>query len=140
MVRKWGWLALVLPVAAAAQQPPVAAPPGGVCARLAPQLGLKPEAAKPGAPTTWKAGMFGVGAMLFGGSAGVSFMVQPVEGTTAGQMQDACKQVKSDIVCRVAGPIRVVVGSKKGEASVDLAEGERGEVGTKGKNIFCREG
>lgn len=138
-----GWLAAIaLPAAAMAQDAPVGAgagPGGSVCARLAPQLGLKREAAKRGEVPTWRAGMFGVGAMLFGGSAGVSFMVQPVEGTTQAQITDSCKQVKSDIVCRVTGPSRIVVGSKKGEAGTDLAPGERAEVGTKGKHIFCRE-
>lgn len=130
--------AFALTAAAVAQDAPVT-PRAGVCARLAPQLGLKQEAAKPGEAPTWRAGMFGVGAMLFGGSAGVSFMVQPVEGTTQAQLTDSCTQVKADIVCRVTGPSRIVVGSKKGEASADLAAGEQAEVGTKGKHIFCRE-
>lgn len=124
----------------AAGQGPAAPATGGACARLAPQIGLKPDPAKSGEPVTWRAGLFGFGATLFGGSAGVSFMAQPIEGTTQAQLTESCKQAKADIVCHLTGPVRVVVGTKKGEASTDLAPGERAEIGTAGKHIFCRAG
>lgn len=133
-------IALVLSGRSLAQQP--RAP--GVCARLAPQLGLKPQdparVAKGEAP--WAANMFGVGAVLFGGSAGVSFSVQPAdddEHAASRNFARMCAQEKANIMCRVQGPAHVVVGSKKGEAAVDLTAAEYVEVGTKGKQIVCRD-
>ena len=123
---------------ATAQMPPAPAT-DGVCARLAPQIGLKPESVTGREPVTWRAGLFGFGATLFGGSAGVTFMAQPIDGTTQEQLTESCKPAETDIVCNLTGPVRVVVGTKKGEASTDLAPVERAEIGTKGKHIFCRE-
>lgn len=134
----FGMMLLALSGIASAQTPEWPAS-GGVCARLAPQIGLKPEPANSKEPATWRAGLFGFGATLFGGSAGVTFMAQPIEGTTQEQLTESCKPAKTDIVCNLTGPVRVVVGTKKGEASTDLAPGERAEIGTKGKHIFCRE-
>ncbi len=86
--------------------------------------------------------MFGVGAILFGGSAGVSFSVQPAddeEQAGSRNFSKMCAQEKANIMCRVTGPAHVVVGSKRGEAAVDVAAGEYVEVGTKGKQIVCRD-
>lgn len=135
-------LGVLLAAPTVAQGTPPAA--GGVCSRLAPQLGLKPQdparVAKGEAP--WAASMFGVGAILFGGSAGVSFSVQPAdddEHASTRNFAKMCAQEKANIMCRVKGPAHIVIGSKKGEASADVAAGEYVEVGTKSKQIVCRD-
>lgn len=117
-----------------AQQTGVA---GGVCARLATQTGMKPQR-----DGSWRANMLGgVGAALFGGTTGASFLVGPTEGSTADQQFDkACAQVGAEIACTVVGPARITVGTKNGNASADVAAGEAAHVGMKGRYLTCREG
>ena len=129
-------LAAAGPVAAQQQQP-------GVCAQLAPQSGLKQQEAKrgqTGAPE-WRVNMLGgLGATLFGGSTGATFKVEPVDGSTADQhLEDACRQVKSEIVCTLGGPSAIVVGTKAGEARAELASGQRAEVAMRGRYLTCRD-
>lgn len=115
-------------------QAPTAA---GICARLAPQTGLKQQASG-----VWRANMLGgVGAALFGGSAGASFLVEPIEESTADQAFDkACTQNGPEVTCTVVGPARITVGTKRGNASAQANEGEKAIVGTKGKYLTCRDG
>lgn len=110
---------------------------GGVCARLATQTGLKQQR-----DGSWRANMLGgVGAALFGGTTGASFLVGPIEGSTADQPFDkACAQVGAEIACHVVGPARITVGTKSGNASADVAAGETAHVGMKGRYLTCREG
>jgi hypothetical protein len=117
-----------------AQQASVA---GGVCARLATQTGMKTQR-----DGSWRANMLGgVGAALFGGTTGASFLVGPIEGSTADQRFDkACAQVGAEIACTVVGPARITVGTKSGNASADVAAGETAHVGMKGRYLTCREG
>lgn len=109
---------------------------GGACARLAQQTGLKQRS-----DGSWRANMLGgVGAALFGGTTGATFQVQPIEGSTAEQaLEKACQQEGSAIACRVSGPARISVGTKRGNASVDLTSGEKAEVGMKGRYLTCRQ-
>lgn len=109
----------------------------GVCARLAPQTGLKQESSG-----IWRANMLGgLGATLFGGSAAATFQVESIEGSTTEQaLHKACAQDRSEIICRVTGPARITIGTKRGKASVDVKAGERAEVDMKGRYLTCRSG
>ena len=129
-------LALVALVAAASA-PAQTTDAGGACARLAAQTGLKQQS-----DGSWRANMLGgVGAALFGGTTGATFQVQPIEGSTAEQaLEKACQQEGAAIACRVSGPARVIVGTKRRNASIDLASGEPAEVGMKGRYLTCRPG
>lgn len=117
----------------------------GVCARLAPQLGLKQQVAKRGvdSPAPWRVNMLsGVGAALFGGSFGATFSVEPIEGvaTAPGQnFNEMCKQEGGNMTCSLTGPLRVKIGTKAGEASTDLSATERAVVGVKGRHLTCQE-
>lgn len=108
-----------------------------VCARLAPQTGLKQQR-----DGTWRANMLGgLGTALFGGTTGASFLVGPIEGSTADQQFDkACAQMGAEIGCTLVGPARITIGTKGGNASADVAAGERAHVGMKGRYLTCREG
>lgn len=109
----------------------------GVCARLAPQTGLKRQP-----DGSWSANMLGgLGAALFGGTAGASFLVGPIEGSTADQhFEKACAQKGAEIGCDLVGPAKITIGTKSGEASADVAAGEKARVGMKGRYLTCREG
>ncbi len=111
--------------------------PAGVCATLAQQTGLKRQD-----DGSWRVNMLGgVGAALFGGTTGATFQVAPVEGSTADQALDkACVQQGAEIACRVTGPARITVGTKRGNATADIAAGEKATVGMKGRYLTCREG
>lgn len=116
-----------------AQQPA----PAGVCAALAPQTGLKAQG-----DGSWRVNMLGgVGAAVFGGSTGATFQVAPIDGSTADQhLEKACVQNGAEITCRVVGPARITIGTKRGNASADIKAGETAEVGMKGRYLTCREG
>lgn len=119
-------------------------PPSTFCARLAPQLGMKPEVARSGSQVSWKVNTLGgLGPALFGGSTVVSFMLKPVEGTSAEQAQrfdQNCTQSKKGMLCRVEGPVRLAVSTKRGVASADATAGERAEVEMRGTSLHCRDG
>lgn len=110
--------------------------PQGVCARLAPQTGLKLQR-----DGSWRVNMLGgIGAALFGGSAGASFQVSPIEGSTPDQALDkACQQTGQEIACHLTGPARITIGTKRGNASADLLAGETADIGMKGRHLTCRE-
>ena len=109
----------------------------GVCARLAPQTGLKQQR-----DGTWRANMLGgIGATLFGGTTGASFLVGPIEGSIADQhFEKACAQMGAEIGCNLVGPAKITIGTKSGNASADVAAGETAHVGMKGRYLTCREG
>lgn len=117
----------------------------GVCARLAPQLGLKQQPTKRGmeGPAPWRVNMLsGVGAALFGGSFGATFSVEPIEGAAAvpGQnFNEMCKQEGGNMRCSLTGPLRVKIGTKAGEATTDLSASERAVVGIEGRHLTCQE-
>ncbi len=127
-------LALFAGTAGQAQEARVAT---GVCARLAPQTGLKQQR-----DGSWRANMLGgVGAALFGGTTGASFLVEPIEGSTADQhFEKACTQMGAEIGCNVSGPAKITIGTKSGNASADVVAGETAQVGMKGRYLTCREG
>lgn len=130
-------LSMILLCATATAQAQSAASADGVCAQLAPQTGMKPQAGG-----LWRANMLGgVGAALFGGTTGASFQVEPIDGSTRDQaLEKACVQEGAGVICRLSGPARLTVGTKRGNASVDLAAGEKAEVSMKGRYLTCRDG
>lgn len=125
--------ATIVSTAAGAQtSPPVA----GLCARLAPQTGLKRER-----DGSWRVNTLGgLGAALFGGTTGATFLVEPVEGSTPDQHLDkACTQAGTEIACKLVGPARITVGTKRGNATADVASGEAAQVGMKSRYLTCRD-
>lgn len=117
----------------------------GVCARLAPQLGLKQQPAKRGmeGPAPWRVNMLsGVSATLFGGSFNATFSVEPLEGVPPlpGQnFNEMCKQQGGNMTCSLSGPLRVKIGTKAGEATTDLSADERAVVGVEGRHLTCQD-
>lgn len=114
------------------------------CARLAPKLNMKasPAGDGPVGSREWRLELFGLGAMLFGGSASVTFFVAPGATGTAGDFiahRDACKPSKGKIRCDLEGPVQFNVGTKKGDISEEVLPGERAVVEMPGKSIICRD-
>lgn len=118
---------------AAAQESP---PAPGVCAQLAAQTGLQRQR-----DGSWRANLLGgVGAALFGGTTGATFLVEPVTDSTPEQhLEKACAQAGAEIACSVTGPARITVGTKRGNAVAELAPGKTAQLGMKGRYLTCRE-
>lgn len=131
-------------VAALSATTPVqqSAPPS-FCQRLAPQLGMKPNA-KSGGKTRaggWKVNLAGgLGPALFGGTFAASFSLHPVDEDSVSEskrLENACGITAKGMTCKIVGPARLNVGTKKGKITTEVLPGEHAEVDMRSSVISC---
>ncbi|MEG3160220.1 hypothetical protein U1763_06875 [Sphingomonas sp. LB2R24] len=113
------------------------------CQRLAPQLGMKPNA-KSGGKTRaggWKVNLAsGLGPALFGGTFAASFSLHPIDEDSVSEskrLENACGITAKGMTCKIEGPARLNVGTKKGKISTEVLPGERAEVDMRSTVISC---
>lgn len=123
----------------AAQQP-------SFCERMAAQLGMTPvERGRQGQTTgEWRVNtLTGIGPALFGGSSTMSVSIRPIGehsyDEAANLTEQTCSSTRKGLLCRIDQPLRVRIGTRKGEATVESLPGERAEVEIRSVTIFCRD-
>jgi len=127
--------ALTLSTTAIAADPP----PASLCQRLAPQLGMTGDENDESGHQLSVNLLGGLGTALFGGSTSATFSLA-MPGVTAGQGHSAClTNGKGGILCKLSWPARLTIGTKRGEAVVSAALGERAEVEMRKSHIYCRD-
>ena len=117
------------------------------CARLAPQLGMRPISATivDDLMTNdgWRVNLLkGLAPALFGGTVMASFSVRPIREPMSAEyerLEKACDSTVKGAVCRIEGPARISVGTKSGKVSEDIREGEWATVEMRNTSITCRD-
>ena len=133
-------MALLPGVAMAAAEP-------NVCEALAPQIGLKRVELSKGAEswTEWRAEMATLGHHLIGGAVVSRIGVEPADAATATgddyrRVRDMCETSKKGAECRLVGPVRINLVTRRGEATAIAPPGESASVGIRNTRIWCRAG
>jgi hypothetical protein len=116
------------------------------CERMAPTIDMVAvERGRQGNTTgEWRRDMATFGMALVGGTIATSISVRPMDENVSLAEAEAladklCARTKSGAVCRLEGPVRLKMGTRKGEIDLATQPGERAEVEIKGTKIFCRD-
>jgi hypothetical protein len=137
---------LVALSASTAAQMPVEQPgPASFCARLAPQLGMKPNT-KSGGQTRaggWRVNLArGIGPALFGQTFAASFSLHPIDEDSKSEskrLENACGITAKGMTCKIEGPARLHVGTKNGKVATEVFPRERAEVDMRSTVISCHD-
>jgi hypothetical protein len=110
------------------------------CARLAPQIGLKPT----GNPALWQGHLVSpLKGALVGGSGQIGFQVEPSDASIESDyaaLRDACVIEMGAFRCVVDRPMWLTVSSNKGDARVEAKAGETALIETRGMRVRCTDG
>jgi hypothetical protein len=134
---------VLLPAATPIEQ---AARTASFCERLAPKLGMKPNAKRGGQIREggWEVSLVkGLGPVLFGGSFNASFSVEPLDATSVSEharLKDACDMTTKGVVCKITGPARLTIGTKAGKVDAEALPGERADVEMRRATLSCHDG
>ncbi|WP_125955749.1 hypothetical protein [Novosphingobium sp. MD-1] len=113
------------------------------CQHLAPQIRLHPVPADPkSGAVVWKTDTASVGMHLFGGAAITRVSVSPLDKTNAAEfvrLEKACDITPKGATCHLEGPATFEIKTRRFEASVTMAAGERADVDVRNTVILCRD-
>ncbi|WP_315759943.1 hypothetical protein [Sphingomonas sp. Y38-1Y] len=116
------------------------------CERMAPTIDMiAVERGRQGNATgEWRRDTATLGMALVGGIAATSISIRPISETTTyaeatALVDKACATTKAGVRCRFEGPVRLKMGTRKGEIDMAAQPGERAEVEIRGTKIFCRD-
>lgn len=90
----------------------------------------------------WKTDTASVGMYLFGGTAATSLNASPLDTTSAAEfvrLQKSCDLSPKGAVCDLEGPAKFEITTRRLEASVDMAPGERARVEVRNTVVTCRD-
>ena len=120
---------------------PLAVPQSKFCPRFAAEFDLKPGKTKAGVDI-WQRQLFGLGAFLVGGTAGVSFRFTPAPTTmelSPAEQTDCQMLPKGALKCTIVSPGVLEVGIKDKVASVAAQPNERAEVRVTNSKVECED-
>ncbi len=118
-------------------------PVGSFCERMAPTIGLASVERGRQATGEWRRDMATFGMALVGGTLATSITVRPLGDVSYQEamafVDKACAQTKSGARCRIEGPMRIIMGTRKGVVDMEALPGERAEIEIRGTKVFCRD-